>query len=169
MVETAGEIVARFIQDAPVNIEAMVEAFGVELERKADLHPQIAGQIERVDGNKFKISINKNDHYFRRRFTTAHELAHFLLHRSLIGNGLDDTKAYRSLDVGNFNNQNVTSQHEAEANRLASRMLMPQELVRRYHGELAGDVKGMAKKFQVSPEAMGYRLKALHLQAAELV
>jgi len=160
---SAGEIVQRFVGEAPVNIEGMVEAFGVELERKAELHPEIAGQIECLDGGKFRISINKNDHYFRRRFTTAHELAHFLLHRNLIGKGLDDTKAYRSLNVGNFYNRSVTSQHEVEANRLASRLLMPKALVQRYHGELAGDVSAMAKKFQVSPAAMGYRLQALGL------
>ncbi|RWI11520.1 ImmA/IrrE family metallo-endopeptidase [Mesorhizobium sp.] len=159
---TAGEIVQHFASEAPVNIEGMVEALGVELERKAELHPEIAGQIERLDG-KFRISINKNDHYFRRRFTTAHELAHFLLHRNLIGDGLDDTKAYRSLNIGNFYNQSVTSQHEVEANRLASRLLMPKALVQRYHVELGGDVKELAKKFQVSPEAMGYRLQALGL------
>ncbi|RWB29147.1 MAG: ImmA/IrrE family metallo-endopeptidase [Mesorhizobium sp.] len=160
---TPGEIVLNFTGEAPVNIEGMVEALGVELERKAELHPEIAGQIELLDDGRFKISINKNDHYFRRRFTTAHELAHFLLHRNLIGRGLDDTKAYRSLNIGNFYNQSVTSQHEVEANRLASRLLMPKPLVQRYHAAMGGDRKDLAKKFQVSPEAMGYRLQALGL------
>lgn len=160
---TAGEIVMSFTSEAPVNIEGIVEALGVELERKADLHPEIAGQIEHLEEGKFRISINKNDHYFRRRFTTAHELAHFLLHRNLIGSGVDDTKAYRSLNIGKFNNQQIASQHEVEANRLASRLLMPKPLVHKYYSEMRGDVRELAKKFQVSPEAMGYRLKALGL------
>ncbi|MBN9364874.1 MULTISPECIES: ImmA/IrrE family metallo-endopeptidase [unclassified Devosia] len=160
---TAQEIVGKHTADAPVNIEGLVEDLGVELVRKADLHPLIAGQIECIEPNRFRISVNKNDHYYRRRFTTAHELAHFLLHRNLIARGVDDTKAYRSLDIGNFNNQNITREHEVEANRFASRVLMPKDLVRKYHGEYAGDITLLAKKFQVSEEAMGYRLQALGL------
>lgn len=160
---TAQELVRRFTNEAPVNIEGLVEAFGIELERKAILHPEIAGQIERVDGDSFRISINKDDHYFRRRFTTAHELAHFLLHRPIIESGLDDTKAYRSLNIGNFYNRNVTSMHEVEANRLASQLLMPADLVRKFFAEMGGDQQALARKFQVSQPAMGYRLQALGL------
>lgn len=157
------EVIKGFLSEAPVKIEGLVEALGVDLERKAELHSEIAGQIEQLPNKKFKISINKNDHYYRRRFTIAHELAHYILHKDIIGAGLDDTKAYRSLNIGKFNNQSVTSQHEVEANRLAAQLLMPSELVREWFQELNGDLEALSKKFQVSREAMGYRLKALKL------
>ncbi|MDR7220932.1 ImmA/IrrE family metallo-endopeptidase [Aminobacter aminovorans] len=157
------ELIEQYTSDAPVNIEGLIEAFGVRLERKAELSPQIAGQIERTEDGKFEISVNKEDHYYRRRFTMAHELAHYLLHRSLIGAGVDDTKAYRSLDIGKFHNRSITQEHETEANRVAAKLLMPAKLVARCYGETGGDIAQMAKVFKVSAEAMGYRVQSLGL------
>lgn len=151
---------------APVNIEALIEAAGLQLERKAQLHPSISGQIERLADGGYKISVNEKDNYFRRRFTMAHELAHFLAHRDLIGEGVDDTPAYRSTDLGQFHNKKIKATHEAEANRLAARLLMPEELVTKYFSELGQDIPNMAKKFQVSEQAMSYRLQALGLIGA---
>lgn len=160
----ASELIERYTAEAPVKIESLIEALGVKLERRADLHPRIAGQIERLDDGTFKISANKDDHYYRRRFTMAHELAHYLLHRSLIGSGIDDTKAYRSLDIGRFNNRQILPEHETEANRVAAKLLMPARLVRACYEDTQGDVPEMAKRFQVSAEAMGYRLQSLGLE-----
>ena len=163
MKKSASELILEFTEDAPVKIEHLVEAFGVKLNRKAALHPQIAGQVERLADGSFEISVNEQDHYYRRRFTIAHELGHYLLHKRLIDGGVDDTKAYRSLNIGKFNNTKIGPEQEAEANKVAARLLMPAKLVRRYHEELNGDVEALAKKFQVSFEAMGYRLQGLGL------
>ena len=152
----------KFTQSAPVNIEGLIEALGIKLERKGNLHPEIAGQIE-AEGSGYKISVNRNDSYFRRRFTMAHELAHFLLHSDLIGTGVDDTVAYRSTNIGEFHNTKITSRHEAEANRMAAYILMPPKLVRAVHSEVGGDLAKLAMRFQVSKEAMGYRLQGLSL------
>jgi len=160
---TVNELIELYTSKAPVNIEKLIEALGLQLERKADLHPRIAGQIERLNDGTFKISVNKADHYYRRRFTMAHELAHYLLHRNLIGSGVDDTKAYRSLDIGQFHNIHIKPEHETEANRIAAKLLMPARLVRRHYEETNGNIHEMAKRFQVSAEAMGYRLQSLGL------
>jgi Zn-dependent peptidase ImmA (M78 family) len=152
-----------FTATAPVNVEALIESFGVDLQRKAPLHPDIAGEIQRLSDNRYRISANEADHYYRRRFTMAHELGHYLLHRDLIGTGVDDNRAYRSTDVGTFHNRNITSEHESEANRFAANLLMPGSLVRRYHAELGGDIAKLSRQFQVSFEAMAYRLKSLGL------
>jgi Zn-dependent peptidase ImmA (M78 family) len=82
---------------SPINIESIIRSYGILLDRKAELHRDIAGQIELMsDGNTYKISTNKQDGYYRQRFTMAHELGHFLFHSSLLGEGVDDNKAYRS-------------------------------------------------------------------------
>ncbi len=162
---TIAEIVSRRLSEAPVNVEGLIEEIGLRLKRKAALHPQIAGQIQRCDDGVFEISANENDHYYRRRFTMAHELAHYIFHRSLIGSGVNDTVAYRSMDVGTFNNTNISAEHEIEANKAAAKILMPSPLVRRYHTEYKGDIARMANKFKVSKEAMGYRLQGLGLQS----
>jgi Zn-dependent peptidase ImmA (M78 family) len=146
----------------PVNVEGLIEDVGVDLARKAELDPDISGQIEPIGHGKYRISVNRNDSYYRRRFTMAHELAHFLLHRDLIGQGLDDTPAYRSTDKGRFFNRSVTPEHETEANRLAAELLMPSAKVREEFAS-ADDLLELAKKFQVSAEAMRYRLQSLGL------
>jgi Zn-dependent peptidase ImmA (M78 family) len=161
------EKIRRFTQEAPVNIEAMINSFGIELVRKATLHEKIAGQIEK-NGDKYIISANKNDNYFRRRFTMAHELAHYLLHRGLIGEGIDDTKAYRSLDVGKFYNTSIKEEHEREANRLAAQLLMPEKIIRQYVSTNSGDSSDLAAMLQVSREALEYQLMSLGIDPKEM-
>jgi Zn-dependent peptidase ImmA (M78 family) len=152
-----------FAATAPVNVEALIESFGIVLSRKAELDPDVAGELCREDSSRFRISANGADHYYRRRFTMAHELGHFLFHRDLIGAGVDDNRAYRSVKGGNFFNPNITAEHETEANRFASNLLMPAALVRQYHSEYGGDIAKLSNKFQVSQEAIGYRLQSLGL------
>ena len=133
MKKTLSELIADH-KGPPVNVEAIVHGVGLELDKKAELDSEIAGQIELTDSGKYKISANNEDHYFRQRFTIAHELGHFLYHRELISDGIDDDRAYRSVNVGRFHNKNVNSTHETEVN-----------------------------KFQVSPSAMRTRLDGLGL------
>lgn len=160
------EKIRSFQHSAPVNVEGLIESFGVKLERKAALHPDIAGEIQRLDPNRFRIAANAKDHYYRRRFTMAHELGHFLMHRDLLGDGTDDDRAYRSVDAGNFYNTSITPEHEMEANRFAANLLMPAHLVRRYYYERTSDPVELSKLFQVSSEAMRHRLAGLGLAKA---
>lgn len=137
----------------PVNLEELIRSLGIELDKKAKLDEGIAGKIERLESGRFKISINKNDHYFRQRFTMAHELGHFLLHEDLMGDGIEDTTLYRSPK-----NSAVTVTHEIEANRFAASILMPLRHVKSDYEEKGRDVKAVAKKWLVSPKAMSIRL-----------
>ena len=76
-------IIQSYLTEAPVNIEGIIRSLGVELDKKAELDDDISGQIEKLPDGSYKISVNKNDHYFRQRFTMAHELGHFK-HRHVI-------------------------------------------------------------------------------------
>jgi Zn-dependent peptidase ImmA (M78 family) len=160
--ETTLDKIENATSGAPVNIEALIRSFGIELDKKAELDPDISGQIERI-GDSFKISVNKADHYLRQRFTMAHELGHFVLHRDLIGNGVDDNRAYRSAPGGSFWNRQITQRHETEANRFAANILMPEKLVIEQHELCHGDLKEVAKRFQVSSQAMKIVLDGLGL------
>ena len=98
MYDIAGEIVTEIALASEakraINIELLIRNSGILLDRKADLDSEIAGQIEFLPDEKMhKISVNKNDHYYRQRFTMAHELGHYFFHRDLIGSGIDDTIA----------------------------------------------------------------------------
>lgn len=101
----------------------------------------------------------------RRRFTAAHELAHFLLHRETMGRFRADTDAtLREAD------EEVADAMEREANRFAAELLMPAELcraraaeVQRKHGCCPRGVLvyRLASELLVSRQALRYRLQAL--------
>lgn len=140
-------------EPVPIQIEHLIEDLGIELDKKADLPDDIAGEISCLGNNKYKISVNKNDHYFRKRFTMAHELAHFLFHRSLLGDGvIKDSRLYRST------NPVITPHHEVQANKFAAELLMPLKHVRKDYKEMNKDIQKVAAKWQVSPQAMEIRL-----------
>jgi hypothetical protein len=149
------EIVRQFTTDVPVRVGALAVALGLEVV-KAPLEPRISGLIQPSDDTEagFRIKVNKYEIPERQRFTIAHEIAHYLLHRDSIGAGVVDSILYRS---------NLTSRKETEANRLAAAIVMPAPLVKRELDRLGGihiigTVEEMARLFGVSAPAMKVRL-----------
>lgn len=136
-------------QDAPpVRLPELALALGVPV-KAATLAPGISGEI-RPHGEGFVIRINRHDPIKRQRFTVAHELSHFLLHRDQIGNGIADDVLYRS---------NLSDKREQQANRLAADILMPEALLT--EAQQAAEEKGvgdmtlyLSDLFAVSEAAM---------------
>ncbi len=158
------EKIKRFMStqvSGPVDIEGLAKFLGLYLDMDAYLDPEISGQIELTSLGAYKISINKQDSGFRKRFTLAHEIGHYVLHRDLIGSGLDDNKAYRSTNAGNFSNTKIKPWHETEANRFAARTLMPSDLTLRTYKANRQDINETAKALRVSKPAMEIRIKEL--------
>jgi hypothetical protein len=147
-------IVARHQIEPPVRLGPIAKDLGLRVKR-VPLGKAIAGQIMRdpVNGGLagFTIWINSEDAMNRQRFTMAHELAHFILHRDLIETGIVDDTMYRS-DLGNI--------YETQANQLAADILMPIRLVKKWRS-IIPDPKELAKKFEVSEQAMKIRLNGL--------
>lgn len=146
----------------PVNIEAIIRSLGIDLDKKAPLADGISGQIERLPDGRYRISANRKDHYYRRRFTMAHELGHWFYHAHLMGDGIDDSRAYRSTPDGRFFNARIGPSEETDANRFAASIIMPTDLIREWWEKLQ-DPAEMAKTFQVSTKAMEIRLRGLGL------
>ena len=140
---------------APVRLSALASALGVGL-KAATLPAGISGEI-RPDPSSpgdVVIRVNRHDSDKRQRFTVAHEIAHFLLHRDHIGNGIKDDALYRS---------SLSDRREAEANRLAADLLMPEHLIadwlERARLLRVDDVASyLAKQFEVSEASMKIRL-----------
>lgn len=153
------EIAKRYL-GPPVNIEAIIRSMNIDLDKKAELDSEIAGQLEKLEPGRYKISANKADHYYRQRFTMAHELGHYMLHAHLIGDGVDDSKAYRSTPDGRFFNENIDSREETEANAFAAKLLMPKSKILEA-AQIGCNVRDLAKIFQVSQAAMNIRLEGL--------
>ncbi len=146
------DVIKKHQNDVPIKIGELVKDFGVEV-KISTLDVGISGMIH-PSQNGYKIVINKHEPEYRRRFTLAHELAHFLLHRDLIGSGISDNVLYRS---------QLSDTREAEANRLASDILMPPEKLKEAQADLmmpklADAVSPLAQLFKVSEEAMRIRL-----------
>lgn len=119
------------------------------------LSPNISGKIFRdpLNGGTsgFSIAVNPFEAFVRQRFTVAHEIAHFILHRHLLeakGTLADDTM-YRS---------GLSTAEETAANRLAATILMPFPLIQSVIASGINDVNSLANRFQVSQIAMKIRL-----------
>lgn len=145
-------VVERHLANAPVKISDIAKGLGIKLVAST-LPAGISGEIRpREDG--FVISVNRHDNPRRQRFTVAHEVAHYLIHRDQIGDGISDDVLYRS---------SLSDAREAEANRLAADILMPRRLVElayaRHEGVATDEVVAkMAEEFGVSEVAMRIRL-----------
>lgn len=156
--EDEAEIVRRFTSSFPVKVGELAKELGLKVTR-APLPPKISGLIQPIQPSAdapagFEIRVNKYEIPERQRFTVAHEIAHYLLHRDDIGSGVVDSIMYRS---------NLTSRKETEANRLAADIVMPARAVGRELERLGGQrtedvVEELATIFRVSVPAMKVRL-----------
>lgn len=139
----------------PVSVGSLARELGLSVSISS-LSPSISGLIEpdSTTPSQFRIRINRYESEERQRFTIAHEIAHYLLHREYIRNGIVDSVMYRS---------SLSSKREAEANRLAADIIMP---MARLSDELQrlGGVRddataiALARLFKVSIPAMKVRL-----------
>lgn len=97
----------------------------------------------------------------RTRFTIAHELGHWHLHRA--GAGMN-ARFCRPDDVGATGPElRSTRRLEREANRFAAALLMPEGLIRERAEAVRLSVPHLAKQFQVSVAAMQVRLEVLDM------
>lgn len=148
------EIISLAQRELPVRVGDIARA--LQLSVKASTLPAgISGEIRPIAGT-YEIKVNRHESRGRQRFTVAHEIAHFLLHRDQIGEGVSDDALYRS---------SLSDAREAEANRLAAQILMPREHVRDAFKNTAGPIEeriaNLAQLFGVSESAMSIRLDQL--------
>lgn len=122
------------------------------------------------EASRFWIFIEMTDSPRRKRFTFAHELWHYFLHKEvLIGKGkvfVDTEKAYVLFKQDDVNVEESDKQQEAEANYFASELLMPEEVIKKAYEEIKS-VDILSEIFMVSSKAMRYRLINLGLISNE--
>lgn len=146
----------------PVPVEQVANSLGIEIEL-ADIGEDCSGVLVR-HGNRAIIGVNKTHPLNRRRFSIAHEIGHFVLHE---GDTYID-KGYR-VHFRDLESGSGTKGEEMDANAFAAALLMPAEWVRdaffQQPFELTEDdvLQMLAQKFQVSTQAMSYRLMRLRL------
>ena len=154
------------IMQYPVKIVELCRAEGISVFEEylpRDVSGFIVIQEEEFEnyGTGRLIVINLADSARRRRFTIAHELAHYILHRD------ESQPYYAHRDAGQ--NGGI----EREANIFAGSILMPKHLVASALDDMSGTVFGdalpfmkinhIAKEFAVSKDAAQVRLDQLSL------
>ena len=136
----------------PLDIEWVVtELFGLKIQ-KTDLGDTTSGFLNQLDDG-WCIFVNKYENERRQRFTIAHELGHFLLHKS---------KPTFEKDFIFFRDNN-NNKEEREANDFAAELLMPENYVRDYIAKGNNTIKLLADKFYLSTPAVKYRVYKLGL------
>ena len=144
----------------PVNLEELARQLGVSVSYKR-LDDDLSGYIHK-DGDQWEIAVNARHAPTRQRFTLAHELGHFVLHRNKLGEGTNDTKAYRADANKSFYNSAIERRHEREANQFAAGLLMPtNQVVNVFRNIGVNNPERMASLFGVSPAAMEIRIESL--------
>lgn len=155
----------RNINTYPVPIVELCNYYGIKVFKeylKNDVSGFIVVQKENYKdyGTNKVIVVNSLDTAARQRFTIAHELGHYILHK-----GNDELYAHRDVGANNAT--------EREANVFASNLLMPENFVKSFLNNLKEDYWGfisdtqkilsVAEKFAVSNLAAKVRLEQLKL------
>lgn len=142
-----------YMQAAPIDVGACARTIGLPI-YSIDLPDGVSGMLVRGDAlagdSGFVCYVDSSEPSVRQRFTAAHELGHFVLHRNLIGDSHQDNYLLRAEDL--------TNSQEAAANRFAADLLMPRELISEAINQGTTHVRDLAKLFNVSETAMSIRL-----------
>ena len=159
------EILQQFrISRPPVHVEKIALKMDIAV-APTDLGPGISGALIINDG-KATIGVNPTESKVRRRFTIAHELGHFLLHKNS-QNLFVEKKVFFRDEESSLGEE----KREKEANAFAAALLMPSSFLKTEIDEavnkksLESDedlVHYLSKKFDVSEIAMTYRLVNLN-------
>ena len=142
----------------PVNLNRVVECLGLSLNEKP-LENEYSGFLAVKEKT---IVVNLRHPPARRRFTIAHEIGHYQLHRRS-----EDIPVFidRAVYHRKESAEGVDHLMEMQANAYAAGLLMPEALLDEYledHPALdlekPADIKTLAEEFEVSRPAMEFRL-----------
>lgn len=141
-------------RDVPVDSVRIAHELGIDV-FDTRLDPEVSAALIKRPGRDPVMLLNEQDHRNRRRFSCAHELGHFILNR-------DNPEEYESVDFRDPNASNGNDPVEIWCNRFASALLMPEREIRAMRKEGLSPTE-LAFEFDVSPEAIKYRLQALRI------
>ena len=125
---------------------------------EASLDKKISGAIKyNKEEEKFQILVNENDVNSRQRFTIAHELGHYFLHKNYLKSEElhIDTILYRA----DIEDDIEARDREREVDYFAGALLMNRTLVQKLRSE--NTISELAEIFKVSISAMTVRLDIL--------
>lgn len=120
---------------------------------EANLENNISGAI-RLENGKYEILVNSQDSDNRKRFTIAHELGHYFLHKDILeSENIHVDILYRTEKT------QEEMQREREADYFGGALLMNRILLTKLYN--SHSIKELAELFNVSASAMTVRLDIL--------
>lgn len=129
----------------PLDLSALCHVLGIGI-RYLPLENNISGKLY-YDDNRWVINVNSLHHPRRQRFTIAHELGHYFLHRNSMERYEDNT----------FHRGRNYSQIELEADNFAGALLMPAGEFRDYVCNKSNKIDDIAEHFGTSSVAIKKR------------
>lgn len=154
-------------QAPPIDVDHLAEeAAGLDVQLHGSLRallgvpgPKLSGLLLLAEDRVYVDAVEAERSAGRRRFTVAHELGHWRLHRDR-----GDSHYCRPEDIGGSENDLFALKHiESEANRFAAALLMPEVAIRAQAARLRLSIPALARRFGVSAQAMQVRLEVLDL------
>lgn len=150
----------------PVPVEKIAEALGLRIQLEP-FEGDISGCTVR-QGEKAVVGVNSLHHPNRQRFTIAHEIGHFLLHK---GEEIIVDRGFR-INFRDDESGKAENPEEIEANIFAAELLMPRTFLRNDLKDKSVDIEDdalmyeLAAKYRVSAQALSYRLLNLGYTSA---
>jgi Zn-dependent peptidase ImmA (M78 family) len=144
---------------APIDPAVIAQKLGIAVFR-AQFNDDTVSGIFRKTVQGYDILVNASHPVNRIRYTIAHEIGHFCLHKDLMKEFVDrDTDFYRQKDSdANPSNNRI----EVQANMFGAALLMPIALIRDAWN-VTHSVPRLAELFLVSESAMKFRIANLDL------
>lgn len=152
------------IREPAIDPEMIANHFKLKVEYEP-FQGDISGCLLRDKEGGAIIGINSTHHKNRQRFTIAHELGHYLLHKG------EPTFIDRKFERINFrlgSTVNSANIEEIEANQFAAELLMPHEFLIKDIATIDDLEKGnlisdLSQRYQVSEQALTIRLTSLSI------
>jgi Zn-dependent peptidase ImmA (M78 family) len=146
------------IKTLPIPVEEIAYRFQIKISRAPN--KDFSGMLIRKNGHAL-IGVSSSESNVRQRFTIAHELGHYFLH--------ENKDAF--IDYRDNKKEIMRTPREKQANMFAAALLMPRLILLRDFKALARkgfseeELETLASQYEVSEDAMRFRLMNLHLMA----
>lgn len=142
--------------DLPIDVNHIAKKLNIKV-ILYDFSDGVSGAFFK-DHDNLILGVNKSHSKQRQRFTIAHEIAHYILHST----------EYLHYDLKKqeeifFRADNISNPDEVEANHFAAELLMPEILINKCIDNNILLIEDLAKLFNVSKDAMMYRLISLRI------
>lgn len=151
------------IKSVPVPVEKLAKLLDAEIQFEP-FAGELYGMVHRNADGTAVIGVNSLDAPTRRRFTIAHEIGHLVLHSD---EHLHVDEKFPIRLQRDDKSSLGTDKTEVEANQFAAELLMPRDLLIRAvkaipeNIDVEQAIELLARKYEVSPQAMSLRLTAL--------